>query len=175
MSVSNELVIRPATTADLEILVTVAARTFYDAFAGTNTPENMRAYMAAAFTLEQLAVELNDARGTFLLAELAGRVVGYAKLFRGEVPECVPDKQAIELARIYIDQDVLGAGVGAALLQHCLELARAEGRRSIFLGVWENNPRAHAFYRRRGFERVGEHIFQMGDDAQTDWLMLRAL
>lgn len=175
MSTTNELVIRPATAADLELLVAVATRTFYDAFAATNTPENMQTYMASAFNSEQLAAELADPRGSFLLAELAGLAVGYAKLYRGSVPLCVPDEQAIELSRIYIDQNTLGAGVGAALLQRCFELARGERRRTMFLGVWEHNPRAQAFYRKWGFERVGEHVFQMGDDAQTDWWMMRAL
>lgn len=175
MDESNELRIRPALAADLETLLDVATRTFYDAFAATNTPENMQAYMSTAFTLEQFKRELDDPQSTFLLAELAGRAVGYAKLIRSVVPECVTEPSAIELSRIYIDQSVLGAGIGPALLQHCFALARQAGFRAMFLGVWEHNPRAHAFYRKWGFARVGEHLFQMGDDPQTDWWMMRRL
>jgi ribosomal protein S18 acetylase RimI-like enzyme len=171
----GELVIRQATLAEAEALLELAARTFYDAFAATNTPENMRAYMSAAFNVEQITTELRDPHSTFLLAELAGRMVGYAKLLRGEVPECVVARPAIELSRLYVEQNVLGAGVGAALMQACLDAARRAGFQAIFLGVWEHNPRAQAFYRKWGFERVGEHVFQMGDDPQTDWWMMRAL
>ncbi len=171
----NELVIRQATLAEAEALNELAARTFYDAFAATNTAENMRAYMAAAFTVEQMTTELRDPYSTFLLAELAGWQVGYAKLLRSEVPECVAARPAIELSRLYVDQNVLGAGVGAALMQACLDAARRSGFQAIFLGVWEHNPRAQAFYRKWGFERVGEHVFQMGADPQTDWWMARAL
>ena len=172
--VSN-IVIRQATLAEAEALVELAARTFYDAFAATNTPENMRAYMSAAFTVEQMNAELHDPHSTFLLAELAGQQVGYAKLLGSEVPGCVVVRPAIELSRLYVDQNVLGAGVGAALMQACLDTARHAGFQAIFLGVWENNPRAQVFYRKWGFERVGEHVFQMGDDPQTDWWMMRAL
>lgn len=175
MNESNELLIRPAVAADLETLLVVATRTFYDAFAATNTPENMRAYMSTAFTLEQLQQELNDPQSTFLLAELAGCAVGYAKLIRSTVPECVTEPKAIELSRIYVDQNVLGVGIGPALMQHCFKIARQAGFRAMFLGVWEHNPRAQAFYRKWGFEYVGEHIFQMGDDPQTDWWMMRRL
>ncbi|MBI1766381.1 MAG: GNAT family N-acetyltransferase [Acidobacteria bacterium] len=175
MNEPNELLIRPAVAADVETLLAVATRTFYDAFAATNTPANMQAYMSTAFTLEQFQQELADPDSTFLLAELAGSVVGYAKLIHSAVPECVTEPSAIELSRIYIDQTVLGAGIGPALLQYCFALARQAGHRAMFLGVWEHNPRAQAFYRKWGFERVGEHLFQMGDDPQTDWWMMRLL
>lgn len=175
MNEPNELLIRPAVAADLETLLAVAVRTFYDAFAATNTPENMQAYMSTAFTIEQFRQELDDPLSTFLLAELAGRAVGYAKLIRSAVPECVAEPKAIELSRLYVDQNVLGVGIGPALMQHCFELARQAGFRAMFLGVWEHNPRAQAFYRKWGFERVGEHIFPMGDDPQTDWWMMRRL
>lgn len=171
----SELVIRQAVLAEVKALVELAARTFYDAFAATNTPESMQAYMSSAFTVEQMTAELSDPHSTFLLAELAGQPVGYAKLVRGEVPECVNARPAIELSRLYVEQNVLGAGVGAALMQACLDTARQAGFQAIFLGVWEHNPRAQAFYRKWGFERVGEHVFQMGAEAQTDWWMMRAL
>lgn len=175
MSQAHEIIIREAEPADLAALLAVATRTFEVAFAPTNTPENMHEYMSVAFTLEQFAAELHDPHSTFLLAESAGESVGYAKLLRGTVPECVPDQAAIELSRLYIDQQVWGVGVGVALLQRCFAIARAEGFATMFLGVWENNPRAQAFYRKWGFTRVGEHVFQMGDDPQIDWWMMRTL
>ena len=175
MTEPNPLLIRPAKVEEAAALTELAARSFYDAFAATNTPENMHAYMSAAFTVEQLTTELCDPLSTFLLAELNGQLVGYAKLVRSEVPECVPAVRAIELSRLYVDQQVLGAGIGPALLQACFDLARSEAYPAMFLGVWEHNPRAQAFYRKWGFERVGEHVFQMGDDPQTDWWMYRAL
>lgn len=175
MTEPTPLLIRPAKQEEAEALTELAARTFYDAFAPTNTPENMQAYMSAAFTVEQLATELRDSLSTFLLAELNEQLVGYAKLVRSEVPECVPAVRAIELSRLYVDQHVLGAGIGPALLQACFDLARREAYPAMFLGVWEHNPRAQAFYRKWGFEKVGEHLFQLGDDPQTDWWMSRAL
>lgn len=45
----------------------------------------------------------------------------------------------------------------------------------VWLGVWERNPRAIAFYRRSGFVEVGEHVFQLGSDPQRDVIMAKAL
>ena len=167
--------IRLATRADLETLTALAALTFYDAFVQTNTPENMQAYMSEAFTVSQFTFEWEDPCATFYLAESHDRLVGYAKLFRGETPACVIEQNAIELSRLYVAQDHHGAGIGPALMQHCLDEARCENFKAMYLGVWEHNPRAQAFYRKWGFERVGEHVFLMGDDPQIDWWMARSL
>ncbi len=41
----------------------------------------------------------------------------------------------------------------------------------LWLGVWEHNPRAVAFYRKKGFRVVGDHVFQLGSDPQRDLIM----
>jgi ribosomal protein S18 acetylase RimI-like enzyme len=56
-----------------------------------------------------------------------------------------------------------------------LDAARARGAQTMWLGVWERNPRAVAFYSKYGFTRVGEHTFMLGADAQTDWVLARGL
>lgn len=157
------------------MLAELAARTFYDAFAETNTPENMQTYMLEAFTVSQLTAELSDPRARFLLAEVDGTPAGYAKLYTGAAPACITGANPIELARLYVEQQYLGAGIGNDLMRACLDEARSLGHQTIYLGVWEHNTRAQAFYFKWNFTVVGSHIFQMGDDPQIDWLMQRAL
>lgn len=167
--------IRPATMADVEMLTELAARTFYDAFASTNTPESMEAYMSKAFTLRQLSAELADPHATFLIAEVEAIPVAFAKLYDGEVPDCVGGSAAIEIERFYVDRQFHGSGVAQTLMQACLDYAAQAGHRTVCLGVWEHNPRAIAFYRKHGFEIAGSHVFQMGDEAQNDFWMVREL
>jgi ribosomal protein S18 acetylase RimI-like enzyme len=167
--------IRAATVADAEKLTELAARTFYDAFADMNTPQNMKAYMSKAFTVEQMTSELSDPQAKFLIAEVDGVAAGYAKLLADKVPPGVSGQNPIELSRLYVDKNYLGSGVGNDLMQACLNEARSLGHRTIYLGVWEHNYRAQAFYFRWNFRVVGNQIFQMGSDAQMDWLMEREL
>jgi ribosomal protein S18 acetylase RimI-like enzyme len=167
--------IRAATVADAEMLTDLAARTFYDAFADMNTPQNMQAYMSKAFTVPQLTAELSDPQAKFLIAEVDGVAAGYAKLSPGNVPASVTGSNPIELVRLYVDRKFLGSGIGNDLMQACLDEARNLGHRSIYLGVWEHNHRAQSFYFRWNFRVVGSQIFQMGDDPQMDWLMERGL
>ena len=166
--------IRTASPADAPALAALAERTFRDAFAATNAPADLDAYAAQAFSVEQTRAELADPAATFWLALGAdGTFVGYAKLRRGPAEPCVSGPAPVELQRIY--SGATGRGVGAALLAAALSAARAEGFGTVWLGVWDRNPRAVAFYEREGFRVVGSHSFRLGADDQTDLVMERPL
>lgn len=167
--------VRHATLEDAGLLAELGARTFSETFAADNTPEDMAAYLAASFGPAQQAAELADCESTFLIAEVGGVAVGYAKLHPGTAPESVTGDNPIELVRLYVSRAFLGHGVGAALMQVCLSEAKQHGYQTLWLGVWENNHRAQAFYRKWNFHDVGTHIFQVGNDPQTDLVMERAL
>jgi ribosomal protein S18 acetylase RimI-like enzyme len=82
---------------------------------------------------------------------------------------------ALEIARIYAVREKIGSGVGKAMLEFSIALAEKMKKQIIWLGVWEHNIRAINFYERFGFKKVGEHVFMLGEDAQTDWLMQKEL
>lgn len=167
--------IRVAVAHDLPALARLAETTFRQAFASENDPADFEAYVGDAFSERRLAGEMEDRNNTFFVAvdEDSGALCGYAKLRRGTTEPSCRGARPIELERIYADSDHLGRGLGARLMQRCLDVARDEDRDSIWLGVWERNERAIRFYRRLGFEVVGEHPFQLGSDLQTDLVMER--
>ena len=165
--------IRRATLQDAELLAELGARTFSETFAVDNTPENMAAYLAKAFAPTQLAADLADPRCIFQIAENDGTAVGYAMLRNEAAPEQITGERPIELVRLYVSRASLGSGIGAALMQACIEVSRQRGHETIWLGVWEHNHRAQAFYRKWNFHEVGTHVFILGDDPQTDLLMQR--
>jgi ribosomal protein S18 acetylase RimI-like enzyme len=165
--------IRRASPADAATLATLGATAFADTFAADNTPADMAAYLDSSFGEAIQRAELTDLRRIALLAELAGEAVGYAVLREGHAPPCVGDSQGIEIERLYASTAMIGRGVGAALMQRCIDEARERGRRTIWLGVWERNARAIAFYRRWGFTDVGSQEFLLGADRQTDRVMAR--
>ena len=172
---SLPLRIRGGCADDAALLSELGERTFSETFAADNSPENMSAYLTVAFNPEQQAAELADQNSSFRIAEANGVAVGYAMLRSGNVPEAVTGKKPIELVRLYVSRESLGSGVGAALMQACIADARQAGYDTIWLGVWEHNTRAQAFYRKWNFDKVGTHVFQLGDDLQTDFLMQRSV
>ena len=157
------------------MLTELARRTFYDAFAPLNSPENMKAYMTQNFTRQIFSTQLADPRANFLIAEVEGAPVAFAKLYEGDVPDSVEGLTPVEIERFYVDRQFHGMGVAQALMQACLDRARQSGHGTIYLGVWDKNHRAIAFYRKCGFDVVGSHAFQMGDEAQNDLWMERRL
>lgn len=167
----SEVVIRHCTLQDAGLLAELGARTFLETFAADNKPENMTEYLAKAFSSKQQASELSDASVCFKIAELEGLVVGYSMMRSGIAPSVVTGEKAIELVRLYVSRLCIGHGIGAALMEDCVREARMRGQQTIWLGVWENNHRAQAFYRKWNFVEVGTHTFQLGDDAQRDLLM----
>lgn len=167
--------IRLATPADAVLIADLSRQTFYDSFAADNTPENMEKFMNEQFTREKLMAEVMDPAAIFLLATIAGEIAGYARLREGPNPPGLGDRPALEIARIYAATQAIGKGVGSALMQHCLQMAREKEKELVWLGVWEHNQRAIAFYTKWGFSKFGEHVFVVGDDPQTDWLMKKEL
>ena len=175
MSQPPDLTIRRANREDANLLTELGARTFAETFATDNSPEDMAAYIAASFNLRQQVAELADPASTFLIAEVGEVAAGYAKLHAGEPLEGVEGANPVELVRLYASRQWLGRGVGQALMCACVDKARQAGHRTLWLGVWERNGRAQAFYRKWNFRAVGEHMFQLGSDPQTDILMERAV
>jgi diamine N-acetyltransferase len=91
----------------------------------------------------------------------------------GEPPDCVPDRQAIELVRFYVNRALHGRGLAHTLMQAALAAASPRAR-TMWLGVWERTARAIAFYAKWGFVDVGSHVFVLGSDRQIDRIMWRA-
>jgi GNAT superfamily N-acetyltransferase len=175
MSHKPEVSIRRANASDAGLLAELGARTFEETFAADNNPEDMAAYLAASFSPAQQAGELADPDATFFIAEVGGVAAGYAKLHAGEAAEGITGAKPVELVRLYVSREWLGLGVGEALMRACVDEARRAGHETIWLGVWERNGRAQAFYRKWNFRAVGEHVFQLGSDPQKDILMERAV
>lgn len=167
--------IRIAEPGDQGLLAEIGARTFRQAFARDNTPEDMAAYLAASFSPALQAAELADPDSTFLLAEAQGETVGYARVLRAPAPVCIPGLLPIEIRRLYAVGSWIGRGVGAALMRACLAHALHRGCDVIWLDVWERNAPAIAFYTRWGFEEVGSQPFVLGSDVQRDLLLARAV
>ena len=169
------LIIRRGTAADAALLAELGARTFSETFAPDNSAADMAAYLDSAFSPAQQAAELADSSSLFLIAEKDRVALGYAMLRSGNVLENVTGDRPIEVVRLYVSRATLGSGVGPALMQACIDEARQRGYKTLWLGVWEHNGRAQAFYRKWNFTGIGTHIFHLGDDPQTDILMQRAI
>jgi len=172
---NDMVIVREADANDATLIADMSRRTFYESFSADNTAENMTLFLDTQFTKEALVAEVGQPGNVFLLATLDDQPAGYARLAENTPPPELGPGSAIEIVRIYAEQWAIGKGVGNALMKYALDLSRQKGLEYIWLGVWEHNHRAKAFYTKWGFEKFGEHIFVVGTDPQTDWWMRRSL
>ena len=163
--------IRYATTDDAKMLAEFGAKTFQDSFAKDNTEENMRLFLKRTYSPEIQLNELTNPNVVFLIAEIEGEAVGYVKINLNSRDKSVKSIKTIEIERIYAAKEHIGKGVGKSLMQASIQEAEQRGCDSLWLGVWEKNPRAIEFYKKWGFVEVGTHVFMLGDDPQRDYSM----
>ena len=167
------LQIRKADRTDAEELARVGRRSFEEAFAEhpANHPDDMKIYMDEAFAPSTIRADLADPRTVYLVAEADGEMAGYAKVKFDAREDCIDAERPLELCRLYALDKFIGRGVGRALMLEVFRLAEGADRDAIWLGVWEFNYRAQKFYEKFGFAKCGEHVFQLGTDPQTDWVL----
>jgi len=168
------ITIQRAQASDARRLSAFARRMFHETFGPQNTPENMHAYLSSSFNETRQLAEIENPNAITLLVDSGATLVGYSHLQLGETPPCVSDRHAIELVRFYVDPALHGRGVAHQLMRESLAAASARAL-SVWLGVWDQNARAIAFYGKCGFRDVGSHDFMLGTDRQTDRIMWRPI
>jgi ribosomal protein S18 acetylase RimI-like enzyme len=165
-----------ADIGDAPLIADLSRRTFIDTFGPHNSRENMDQFLRLQFSREKLIDQVGALRNTFLLAWMDDKVSGYARLYEStDLPPALAGTKAMEISRLYTEKDVIGKGVGRALMDACCHFARENGKEWIWLGVWEHNRRAIAFYEKMGFTIFDRHIFLLGQDLQYDWSMKKKL
>ncbi|WNF24882.1 GNAT family N-acetyltransferase [Mesobacillus jeotgali] len=167
--------LKSCTLEDLETLQEISIGTFDETFRAQNSPENMSAYLEKAFNLEQLESELSYPSSQFFLVYYDDEVAGYLKLNTNDAQSEEMGNDALEIERIYVKNKFQKLGLGKYLFNMAMEIAMDSGKKKIWLGVWEKNENAIAFYKKLGFVQTGEHSFFMGDEEQTDLIMTMTL
>ncbi len=167
--------IRRGTAADASALAALARATFFDTFASTNDAADMAIHLERAYGVPQQKAELTDPAITTLLVDEGGETVAYAQIRAGHEPACVSGTEPMELWRFYVERGWHGQGIAQVLMARVVGEAVSGGAKTLWLGVWEHNHRARAFYGKSGFADVGEHVFLFGTDPQTDRVMVRPL
>lgn len=167
--------IRPANLADAAVLAALAERTFRETFAVANSAADMESHCARSFSPEIQRAELSDPSRVTILAEVGETPVAFAQLRSRSPTSCLAAERPAELNRLYVLSEWHGRGVAQQLMEAILARAAQEQADYLWLGVWERNPKAIAFYRKFGLDVVGEHRFVLGTDPQLDLIMAVAI
>ncbi|PZX94050.1 GNAT family N-acetyltransferase [Flavobacterium aquariorum] len=149
----------------------IGRKTFEETFSESNSEENMKNYLEEGFSIEKLTAELNEKNSEFYFASLSDEIIGYLKINFGDSQTELKDSKALEIERIYVSREFHGKSIGQLLYDKAIEIAKQKDVEYVWLGVWEENPRAISFYKKNGFVEFDKHFFKLGDDEQTDIMM----
>ena len=167
----DNIEIRKVSVNEIDQLQKIGRQTFQETFSESNSEVNMKSYLEDGFSEVKLTAELNNENSEFYFAMLDNEVIGYLKINIGESQTELKDSKALEIERIYVLRDFHGKSVGQLLYNKAMQIAKQKEAQYVWLGVWEENPRAIHFYKKNGFVEFDKHIFRLGDDEQTDIMM----
>ncbi|QJD79608.1 GNAT family N-acetyltransferase [Spirosoma rhododendri] len=167
----TNFIIEKVSLNEVDQLQTIGQQTFSETFSASNTAADMDAYLTEKFSTETLTSELNSAGSEFYFARFDGRVIAYLKLNVGQSQTEMKGEKSLEIERIYVLNAFHGQKVGQLLYEKAMQIARQLAVDYVWLGVWEHNPRAIAFYKKNGFVPFDTHVFKLGTDEQTDIMM----
>jgi ribosomal protein S18 acetylase RimI-like enzyme len=170
-----EIKIEQINQSHIEALQQIGRQTFAETFAESNSAENMAKYLDEAYSFKKLNDELNNPNSFFYFAIMDEKVIGYLKLNMGGSQTELKDNDALEIERIYVLKAFHGKKVGQLIFDKAIEIAKELHVAYVWLGVWEENKRALQFYTKNGFVEFDQHLFVLGDEAQTDIMMKLAL
>ncbi|AFH60306.1 GNAT family N-acetyltransferase [Paenibacillus caseinilyticus] len=169
------ITIKKCTLEDSRTLQEISYETFNETFKDQNSPENIKTYLERAFNLNQLETELSHPFSQFFFVYFHNEVAGYVKVNANDAQSEVMGNESLEIERIYIKNKFQKHGLGKVLLNKAMEIALECEKKKIWLGVWEKNENAIAFYKKMGFVQTGAHTFHMGDEEQIDFILTKTL
>lgn len=177
MSAETKLTIRVAERGDGGALALVGAATFLETYAHMIPRADMVAHCAQKHSAATYETWLAEAGTRIWLAETesAGSPIGYLVLTQATLPVEAPHPHDLEIQRIYVLQRFHRTGMGYALMNLALSHARNRGAERAVLGVHNDNARALAFYKRQGFEKIGDRNFAVGGSVFFDSVLARTL
>ena len=170
-----EITINRATLQDIRTLQEIGRTTFLETFAAVNSEQDMKVYLEQSFSIEKLTAELENKESQIYFVLIADKVIGYLKINLGLAQTEKLDHDALEIERIYVLKEFHGQKIGQLLYQKAIDIAYEIKATYVWLGVWEKNHRALAFYEKNGFVTFDQHIFRLGSDEQTDLMMKKVL
>lgn len=160
---------------DVKDLQKISRLTFKETFGADNSAENMSEFLDEAYAKEKLLKEIKNPNSQFFFLLVDDQVAGYLKVNEADAQSEDVVENALEVERIYLAHEYQHQGLGLVLIKLAEKIAREDNKANMWLGVWENNFNAQEFYKKDGFERVSQHTFVVGDDPQTDYILVKKL
>jgi ribosomal protein S18 acetylase RimI-like enzyme len=163
--------LRLAGVTEADSLSSLAVETYIGAFGHSMSKADVEEHTARRLSPAEFTRILTD--DFVLVAELSAQLIGFAQ-FGLALSDSESGAQA-ELRRLYVLAEYQNRSTGSRLIQAALAHPLLASADAVVLDVWKQNVAAQRFYRRYGFQAVGERAFSVASGAETtpDIIMVR--
>jgi RimJ/RimL family protein N-acetyltransferase len=151
----DELIIRPMVSADLEAIRDITWRgwddvTWWELLERRHGPWTAKSWRDRK--AESVVAQCSSAPDTVLVAELGGRVVGYATF------HYTPEDRLGEVGNNCVDPQFRGRGIGTRLIAAVLQKLRELGAKVVTVTTMERDLPARRVYEKNGFVELGKSL-----------------
>ena len=165
--------LRDATPADAAPLAQLGRASFGHAFEHLYRPEDLQPFLQEVYSPEAVAQEISDPGIRHQLTQDAPgeALTAFIKVkYESPYAEHSDARNPLCLGQLYTDPARTGEGLGAALMNWCLALARERSCDAVQLSVWSENFGAQRFYQRYGFGKIADIGFWVGEQRDHEFL-----
>ena len=141
------------------------AQVIRDVLIEHNVPKVGTAYadLSLDFMFENYATE----KSVYFVVEMEGKIIGGA----GIAPLENGPKEICELQKMYFLSEARGLGLGAKLMEVCLQKARTFGFENCYLETMPYMTNAQNLYKKSGFEYLEKPLGNTGHNACPVWML----
>ena len=160
--------------SDAPLLAKIGGISLLESHGHSAPAEVMQAYVDKSFSEQACRDELSDSQNIFSAVYYNNEPAGYFKIILAIPHPLISLQPVTKLERLYLLKEFYGLKLGHGLLEQALALSAAAGDKGMWLDVWQKNDRAIRFYKKEGFETVGESRFVLTETRSNPiWVMLR--
>ena len=167
--------IRKCSIEDTDLIISIGKETYFDTFQKMNSRETMSKYLEEAFDRTKIKNEIANPDSHFFTISIKNETAAYLKINYAAAQTDINDPDSLEIERIYVRNHFKGRGIGKELIKLSIDKAKEKNCSYVWLGVWEKNEAAIAFYKKTGFSVFATHKFKMGDELQSDLLLKKII
>ncbi|CAL2093037.1 GNAT family N-acetyltransferase [Tenacibaculum sp. 190524A05c] len=161
----NKIKTRLAEKKDAEYIALLARITFTETFGHLfRDRQDLLNYFDSTFSVEKIEKSISKSNNIYWISFIDRLPVGYAKLKLNSKSEFIESENICQLQKIYVLKDFLSMKIGLELQNLLLEKAKELEFEKIWLSALNSNERALNFYKKNGFEKIGNHDFQIGKE-----------
>lgn len=161
----NTLEIKLAEKEDARLISLLGRVTFTETFGHLyRDRQDLLNYYDKTFSVKKIESSIGKPSNIFWIAFVNRLPVGYAKLKLNSESKFIDTGKVCQLQKIYVLKDFLSMKIGFELQTRLLAKAKDLGFERIWLSVLDSNERAVNFYRKSGFEAIGNHDFRIGKE-----------